>query len=284
MADTGELVRHSTLFAAASVALMTLAGCDAPKAPVEPKPVAPPTAAEQAAAQELLKATATKYALAKTYQDEGVVAIVLDTEGDAFKDRKPFSTAFERDGRFRWEFKSSVQVGGKLDQRYVVWSKDGKSFKSTWTIQPGKLSEFESIVSAMAGPTGVSSGSATVVIPLLQPGFNVRYQTTDLTDAALRGSEMVDGVECTIVHGKQAIDDADVTLWIDGDHAIRKLRALSTVNPASTPAGSPSTEKAFKVEKVITIKPLFDAEIPDAAFQGNDATGGASGTTTPKGK
>lgn len=263
---------------------MTLAGCDAPKAPVEPQPVAPPTAAEQAAAQELLKATATKYAQAKTYQDEGVVAIVLDTEGDAFKDSKPFSTAFERDGRFRWEFKSSVQVGGKLVHRYMVWSKDGKSFKSTWTIQPGELSEFESIGRAMAGPTGVSSGSATVVIPLLQPGFNVRYQTTDLMDAAPRGTEMVDGVECTIVHGKRVIGDADVTLWIDDDHAIRKMRELATVDPANTPGGPPSNKGKFKVEKVITIKPLFDAEIPDAAFQGNDEAGGASGTTTPKHK
>jgi hypothetical protein len=220
--------------------------------------------AKDLSAKEHLDACANRYKTARTYRDEGKVDSVIDTGVQRISDSKPFSTAFERDGRFRWQFEHSAMPGRKPDQKYVVWSDDQKSFRSRWTLTAAADS-FDSMDKAMAGPTGVSGGSATAVIPLLRADMKLAFRTTDLHDPAVVGAEKIDDVECTMIRGTQPAMDEVVVLWLDPNHAIRKIKSNMEVDPAKIPGGG--TASKFKVEAVITIKPTFDEKIDDKYFE-----------------
>jgi hypothetical protein len=231
-------------------------------APVQPDP---DKAAKPLTAQEQLDACRKLYETAKTYRDEGKVDSVIDAGAQKISDSKPFTTAFERDGRFRWQFEHSAMPGRKVDQKYLVWSDDQKTFRSRWTLM-GKTDTFSSIDMAMAGPTGVSGGSATAVIPLLRPDIKIALRDTDLHDPRIVGTEKLDGVECTMIRGTQPSADSVVVLWLDSGHAIRKIKLNMDVDPSKLPGGGGASSK-FKVETIITIKPTFDEKLDDKYFE-----------------
>jgi hypothetical protein len=258
------------LSTAPALAQQTEAPASTPKEPAGPEaaPAKQPEkdqAAKPLTAQEHLDACAKRYAAAKTYRDEGNVDTVIDAGSRPIADSKPFATAFERDARFRWQFEHSAMPGHKPDQKYVVWSDDQKEFKSRWTVN-GKTGSFPSLDMAMAGPTGVSGGSATVVIPLLRSDMKWGIRSTSMHDPEIVGTEKIDDAQCTMIRGKQPISDAVVTLWLGPDHAIRKIKSNQEVDPAKLPAGA-ATGSKFKVETVITIKPTFDEKLDDKYFE-----------------
>ncbi len=116
---------------------------------------------------------------------------------------------------------------------------------------------------AMAGPTGISGGSATVVVPLLRPDIQIAFRTTDLTGPIDKGTEKIDGVECTKIQGK-GFGDSDVTLWLDGDLGIRKVYTVQVIDPAKIPQAGKGEK--FTVRTTITLTPVFNEKIDDAAF------------------
>jgi len=211
-----------------------------------------------------LKDARARYAAAKTYRDTGMVETRILADGQKVVDRKPFSTVFERDGRFLWEFRSSPMPGGKPTMKYVVWSSDQMTFRSWWDLSR-KETAFASFDFAMAGPTGVSGGSATAIIPLLRKaGFGASMAVVDPSEV---GVETIDGVECTIITGKRAFA-GDVKLWLDGDGAIRKIVHVQEIDPAKLPQpkGAPKVEKVMS-ETTITITPVFDQPIDTKDFE-----------------
>jgi hypothetical protein len=214
-------------------------------------------------AQQHLDACRKRYETAKTYRDEGTVESVINTGAQKLTESKPFATAFERAGRFHWQFEHSAMPGHKPDQKFIVWSDDQKSFKTSWTLT-GKNETFPSIDRAMAGPSGVSGGSATAVIPLLRPDMKVARDTA-LHAPEIAGTEKIDGVDCTMIRGKQTALDAMIVLWLDPTHAIRKIKTNLDVDPAKIPGGGGSSK--FSSETVITIRPVFDEKIEDKYFE-----------------
>lgn len=217
------------------------------------------------AASERLVACARKYATAKTYRDEGNVALSFDLGGcfsrDSVSDNRPFRTAFERGGRFRWEFRSSVTPGATPDQKYVVRSRDQKSFEARWTLDQSKQ-VFDDFDMAMAGPTGISGGSATAILPLLRSDVESPFRTTDVRGAMEKGKEHIDGVECTMIEGTNIL--GQVTLWLDPAFAIRKVHQVQQVDPAKVSGGK---GEKFTVWTTITLKPVFDEQIDDDRFE-----------------
>ncbi len=94
----------------------------------EKAPTANPTVSDK------LKACAERYAKAKSYRDDGKLTQELDVGARTIANDKPFSTAFERDGRFRWQFKGSVTPGAPPNFTYTVWSADQKTYDSFWSM------------------------------------------------------------------------------------------------------------------------------------------------------
>lgn len=221
--------------------------------------------------QKRLEACAKVYKEAKNYRDEGKVTQVLKT-AQTITSVKPFATAFERGGRFRWQFRDSVMPGGKADQKYTIWSKDGESFSSYWTLMR-KREDGQTLSMPLAGATGISSGAATVVVPMLVPDLTKEFRagTTQVQNPIDAGKETVNGVECWKISGTQQISNAKVTLWLGPDYLIRKFQQVQIVDPGNVPQpggrGPAMKIDKFEAETTIEITPFINEEkIEDAKF------------------
>jgi hypothetical protein len=117
--------------------------------------------------EEILSAVERMYSRCRTYQDRGCVSTrFLNPDGTPQHDSvKPFTTAFIRPDRFRFEFTDSIGDGGQC--RYLIVA-NGLEVKSWWDVSPGVECR-ESLGMALAGATGVSGGSAHTVPALLMP-------------------------------------------------------------------------------------------------------------------
>jgi hypothetical protein len=203
--------------------------------------------------ESMLRLTEKRYSSARTYRDQGVVRINFGT----FEDERPFSTVFERDGRFHWEFRSNARLGRRPTYQYVVWSRDQRTFDSWWDLT-GEHRQQNSMGDALAGPTGVSGGSATAVMPLLC-NMNWGIKVTRLRNPTVKGAEKIEGVVCTIVEGQESL--RKVRLWLDSSFAVRQISKSSEIAHDSDPTG-----EKFVAETTITISPTFDATIGDEEF------------------
>jgi hypothetical protein len=142
---------------------------------------------------DILSAMADAYASCVSYRDTGsVVTRFLHQEPkDGHTSTKPFRTAFVRPDKFRFEYAHE-------GRRYIVWS-HGQSTRTWWGVDPG-VEEAESLGLALAGATGISSGSAHTVPVLLLPGVvSGRRLYDNLAEAALAGDENVGGAGCHLV-------------------------------------------------------------------------------------
>lgn len=234
---------------------------DPQKSKVEPIPA---RVSEATTPEQKLKACAALYASSKTYQDSGAVETVL---AGSNRSKRPFSTVYERDGRFLWQYKDSRLPGGAPSHEYFVWSTDQKSFKSFWTLN-GELSNHPTLAEAMAGPTGISGGSATLIIPLLTGKIQMKYLTTDVVEPQDAGTEKVDGQMCSVIKGVYKLPpmgDTKVTLWLDERMAIRKVETTKVIDPAQIEGSKGG--KPFTAHTTITVTPVFDEKIDDKAFE-----------------
>src|SRR5262245_26962508 len=151
----------------------------------EPKPQA-------LKAQDVLDRMAKAYASCKSYHDSGVVKTVFVQAGGNWTVEKPFTTAFVRPDRFRFEYKE--KDGGGQERRYIVWRK-GKEVQTWWDVKPG-VEKPESLGLALAGASGVSGSSAHTVPALLLPKEVSGRRLTDLTEAKRLKDAKIDKVDC----------------------------------------------------------------------------------------
>lgn len=183
-----------------------LCGCNSPPQPTNdrerPKPLT---------AQEILNRMVQEYATCKTYRDKGIVSTLYSSSDGSTRTRKiMFSTAFVRPDRFRFEFTTRSVFGEEMP--YIVHSSHGDT-RTWWYINPG-VEEEESLGMAIAGATGVSSGSAHTVAVLLMEetiGGNSMSDMKSLTRLPDAGYE---GSLCYRVTGETR-GGANPTLWID---------------------------------------------------------------------
>jgi hypothetical protein len=117
--------------------------------------------------EEILSDVERMYGQCRTYQDRGCVYTrFLNHDGTLSHDSvQPFTTAFVRPNRFRYEFTDSGCGSGQC--RYLI-AANGSQVKSWWDVTPG-VEHPESLGLALAGATGVSGGSAHTVPALLMP-------------------------------------------------------------------------------------------------------------------
>ena len=223
-------------------------------------------------AQDRLAASTSLYKSIRTYCDNGLLTQELSIEGRQIKSEMLFRTAFERGGRFRWQFRHSATPGAKPDQLFVIWSSDSKSFDSSWTLN-SKNQTGQKLDMPLASATGISGGAATAIIPLLhidKDGSAWGMMTTDLIQPEDDGQEEVDKVKCWKINGKAKFGDTKVTLWIDGEGLIRKIYNETVVDPAKLPDSvrkNISKTPVFTTYTTMIFKPVInEAKIDDSKF------------------
>lgn len=184
-------------------------------------------AASQETAAGVLAKMAETYAGLRSYQDKGSVRYdILGTQQEV-----TFKTAFVRPRfRFEWTTHHPFAPLRFVETKSVVRFDGAKAY--TWRkyfLKNATEEPQESLALAVAGATGVSSGSAhtiaTLLIPDLWKESPFGSAVSDLGDAKVVGMEQIDGVDCYRVSGMRRGERMDV--WIGrNDYLIRKLEYL----------------------------------------------------------
>jgi hypothetical protein len=171
-------------------------------------------------AVRLLQDSLAMYQRVSSYQDEGVVSMGSPgLEGD---NAVTFETLFVRPSLFRFKFSSphpyqplahivTTTICGLDQAGAYMWSKHYDA--------PARLQDYESIEMAVAGATGISSGSAHNIGQLLFDEIGgARF--TQLEGLSFSDSAIVGGVLCKSVHGQVPGTDAALTLFIEPETLI----------------------------------------------------------------
>lgn len=176
-------------------------------------------------AKKLLQDTLAVYQGLSSYQDEGFV--VIHGKGQERLHRTAFETHFLRPSFFHFKFESPHPYAplSHVVTTCICGFDGARAY--LWTMHydaPPKLKEYESVVLAVAGATGISSGSAHTIAQLLLDGFDERAFLS-LANPVLGEDEVVEGMLCKSVRGQLPRAEIDVTLFIDtGTMTVRKLR------------------------------------------------------------
>ena len=219
MADPMSRLRTNLLAPLAAAWLLGLVAV----APAQDAPARPDDAA--LTPETILLSMARVYRNCRSYRDKGEVRGVLRVEGGRAGSSRPFSTAFVRPDRFRFEFTDSGL--GERTSTYVVWT-EGAEVRGWWDAQPG-VRAMESLKEALGTASGISGGSSTRVPALLLPrqvGEGPPLATADRLDdgndrgvACYRIKGRPRAVPYTVTVGSRVltVQEETVTLWIARD-------------------------------------------------------------------
>jgi hypothetical protein len=160
-----------------------------------------PSAGEGLGPEEILARMVDVYAHCASYRDSGCVEkrfLTIEGEPD-FVSRRPFSTAFVRPDRFRFEFTSQKDYRAE-PERYIVYARQEEVW-TWWNVTPGE-ERIESLGLALAGATGVSGGSAHTIPVLLMPDRIEGRKLTELAELRRLEDVELDGVGCYRIQGR----------------------------------------------------------------------------------
>jgi len=200
-------------------------------------------------AQQVLERMAKAYANCKSYRDSGVVKTVFIEANGQRTVEKPFTTAFVRPDRFRFEYKERSPDG--RESRYLVW-RQGKDVQTWWDVTPG-IKKADSLGLALAGATGVSGSSAHTVPSLLLPQEVGGRRLTDMTEVKRIEDAKLGEADCFRLQGMYASNP--MTLWIDKKTYL--VRRVDTQNKFDN----------FRTEGTTTYDPVVDGEITDKMLE-----------------
>ena len=241
-------------------------------------------------AAEILARVSEVYATCRSYRDIGEVTSVTITGDKPWQRstrRRPFQTAFVRDGGFLFEFKD-MGIGPDSEWPHcVVWKNSGGvhewSTLGTHALDPhGSTPTLED---AIAWLTGISAGAAHTV-PHLLGLVAGRDPLSDFASASDPGVDEVDGRPCWRLAGAhfgragacwfdserglllRSFDRAHLTpesMRLQHEAALARpdltdeLREIWEKNP-------PSLDREFTIETTTFYRPEIDVEIDAKVF------------------
>jgi outer membrane lipoprotein-sorting protein len=186
-------------------------------------------------AAQIVTRMAKVYATCASYDDTGVVVTTWYSSDGTRVTQKPFKTWFVRPDLFRFEWKEE-NAGRPERSRQgpsVVWS-DGKKAYNSYPMDGYAVEENESLGMAIAGATGISSGSAHTISRLLIAHEVGGFGLEELTDLTQVGEATFEGTPCYLIRGKHPAGDT-IELWIGKqDLLLRKMRTQTAFDDFST--------------------------------------------------
>lgn len=203
------------------------------------------------------------YADCTSYSDSGLVKTVFfQADGERTTER-PFTTAFVRPGRFRFEYTEQLEDG--RESRYIVWQSE-PLVQIWWSIESDEFLDAldSSLALALAGGTGISGGSAHTIPTLLLPSEILGTRLMDMTEAERiedayldkTGCEVtaasVSGDECYRVQGQFATSSVtEMIVWIEKKTFL--VRRIDKQNQFET----------FRTESTTTYSPAINGDISE---------------------
>ena len=206
------------------------------------------TTAEALTAEKIMAQVKQTYAQCKSYRDSGVVTTTFIESSGTRTVKKPFTTAFIRPDRFRFEFREK-------DHSYIIMSK-GNEVKTWWDIQP-VIQKGKSLGMAIAAATGVSGGSAHTVPNLLMAEVIGGRIIADVAETKRLDDGKASGRDCYRIQGLSRDGTSPSILWIEkGSFLLRKIDEQHKF-------------ERFRTETVTSYEPVVNGNIADALLEFN---------------
>lgn len=184
-------------------------------------------------ASDIVERARAVYAGCSTYRDTGESTTVF-INGVRPTERRTkaleFRTEFVRPDRFYFEF-TKREVGPRSEwNRYVVWA-NHEVIRSWWSMG-NRTEEFESLSMAIAGPTGISGGTAHSIPSLL---LTIAGRTLLEGDLELDREGHIDDARCYCL--SHTFGDRDETVWVAAEsHVILRLDVRARFQPEAMAA------------------------------------------------
>lgn len=227
-------------------------------------------------AVDLLKRMAAAYASARTYSDQGIVRTVFIKGTERREVLRPFSTYFERPGRFYFTYRQEPD-----GHPQAICRNGGAASLLAGEEEVDVLR----VSTAVAALTGVSGGSSHTISRLLMPTDVRGWSLEALEEPQVQGEEEIDGHVCHRIVGQYQRSNP-TTIWLDAaQYLIRKifdtdrfdgerrraiedsrLRAIGIPDELRPPSKM-VRESDFDTETTTTYRPLLDAPIDPAIFE-----------------
>lgn len=210
---------------------------------------------EKLTAQDIISRMKQAYFMSETYSDRGVVTSVFISKEGTRTIEKPFTTAFVRPDRFRFEYKENNNPG--QNSHYIAY-KNGNDVKVYWNIGPDMVSKIQTLSEALAAAAGISSGAARTVPTMLDPSESQFRNAMTYYNPRRIEDTFIDGVECF-----QISDPADyrrLTIWIGKkDFLLRKIYREQDF-------------KDFQGEETTVYEPTISGVVKDKMLEFNSPT------------
>ena len=204
--------------------------------------------ADNLSAREIVARMENAYANSKTYSDSGVVKVIFIGEVNQTIE-KPFTTAFIRPDRFRYEFTEKKPYGPK--QSFIIHL-NGKNLQSYWDIQ--KDLKHDSLNNAVASAAGVSNDSAITVPGMLMPNDITWRRAIRFSQPTRIDDDTVDNADCYRVQDL-ILGAIPTTLWIDKKtFMLRKIYREQTFND-------------FRTEETTIYSPNLNGEVSNDSLE-----------------
>jgi hypothetical protein len=219
------------------------------------------------------------YSGCRSYRDTGKVKTRSVMEDSTFGNDVPFTTAFVRDGAFRFQF-TDTGLGDRASLCILWW--DGAEVQSWWDAKPG-VRRSDSLQQSLDAATGISGGASVRVPGMLLPA--VVGAGAPLVDPERAADDVVGGASCYRLKGRSratpytessgsitvTVKDEVVTLWIDrASFLLRKVeeaRTLDSYRSTRTTTYTPEVNVDVPAEQLAFSPPAAPPASPTPAPQ-----------------
>lgn len=193
-------------------------------------------------AADIIERMKHAYAGTHSYFDTGMVKeVFIDANGERIV-KKPFTTAFVRPDRFRYEFREKSPY--LTERRFVIY-RNGGEVRTHWDVEHDL--NLDTLDTAIAAAAGVSSESAITVPGMLLPNEITWRRAIRFSKPMRIEDEMLGGINCYRIVDQIVL--GQTTFWISKqDSLLRKTY-------------SEVSFEDFRVQRTTTYKPEMGAEI-----------------------
>ena len=211
-------------------------------------------------AEQIVELSMKVYARCDSYRDSGIAGTTFVGEERQWTAEKPFTTAFVRPGRIRFEYKD--MSAGDPPPSYIIWA-EGDEVRTWWDMKPG-VNRPGTLGEAIAAAAGVSQGTSHRIPSMLLPDASAGKSALELSYARRIDNAEVDGFECFRIRGQSirtprtlgsgensvVLRENSSTIWIDKQsYLVRRVDESNVYD-------------SFRSDTVTTYNPEINVEIP----------------------
>jgi hypothetical protein len=210
--------------------------------------------------EQIVELSTKVYARCNSYRDSGIAGTTYVSDDRQWTAEKPFTTAFVRPDRIRFEYKD--MSAGEPPPSYIIWA-EGADVRTWRDVEPG-VNRPGTLGGAITDAAGVSQGASHRIPSMLLPDASAQKSAIELSYARRIDNAEVDGFECFRIRGQSirtprtlgsgensvVLRENSSTIWIDKQsYLVRRVDESNVYD-------------SFRTDTVTTYSPEINVEIP----------------------